>query len=245
MKNLIMTILCFCVTESSFAQLKTINYKDGDQELTGLLNSDAGAGAPGVLILPAWMGIDDEATQAAAQLSKSGYMTFVADIYGEGNKPTNASEAGKQAGKYKNDFQAYQRRIRLALEELVRAGASPGRLAVMGYCFGGTGALEAARGDLEVQGVISIHGNLGKGSRPDGPLNTKILVLHGAADPHVSNEEIANFRTEVESAHADWQMIYYADAKHAFTNPESPDFQPLAAQRSWKHLQVFLEEILK
>ncbi|MEN5233419.1 dienelactone hydrolase family protein [Sphingobacterium faecium] len=245
MKNLIMTIICLCVTETSFGQLKNIRYSDGDQGLTGLLNTDAGEGAPGVLILPAWMGIDDEATQAAVQLSKEGYITFVADIYGDGNKPTTAAEAGQQAGKYKQDYQAYQRRIRLALEQLVKAGASPRRLAVMGYCFGGTGALEAARADLEVQGVISVHGNLGKGSRPDGALKTKILVLHGAADPHVSEQEIANFRKEVETAHADWQMIYYADAKHAFTNPASADFQPLAAQRSWKHLLVFLDEILK
>ncbi|UIR55931.1 dienelactone hydrolase family protein [Sphingobacterium sp. SRCM116780] len=245
MKNLIMSILCFCIVDSGFGQVKTINYQDGDQLLKGLLNNDAGDGAPGVLILPAWMGIDDEAIQAAEQLSKEGYITFVADIYGEGNKPTNASEAGQQAGKYKNDYEAYQRRIRLALEQLVRGGASPRRLAVMGYCFGGTGALEAARAGFEVQGVISIHGGLGKGTRPNGPLKTKILVLHGAADPHVSADEVANFRSEVENAHADWQMIYYADAKHAFTNPASPDFQPLAAQRSWKHLIIFLQELFK
>lgn len=240
-----MTIICFCVTETSFGQLKNIRYSDGEQVLTGLLNADAGEGAPGVLILPAWMGIDDEATQAAVQLSKEGYITFVADIYGDGNKPATAAEAGQQAGKYKQDYQAYQNRIRLALEQLVKVGASPRRLAVMGYCFGGTGALEAARAGLEVQGVISVHGNLGKGSRPDAALTTKILVLHGAADPHVSEQEITNFRKEVETAHADWQMIYYADAKHAFTNPASADFEPLAAQRSWKHLLVFLEEILK
>lgn len=245
MKILIMTIICFCAVEPIFGQLKTVPYHDGDQSLTGLLNTDAGDGAPGVLILPAWMGIDDEATQAAVQLSKEGYITFVADIYGDGNKPTNGAEAGQQAGKYKNDPESYQRRIRLALAQLVKGGASPRRLAVMGYCFGGTGALEAARAELEVQGVISIHGNLGKGNRPDGPLKTKILVLHGAADPHVSDTEIVNFRKEVEKAHADWQMIYYADAKHAFTNPASSDFQPLAAQRSWKHLLLFLQEILK
>jgi len=245
MKALIMTIICFCATETSFGQLKPVRYSDGDQVLAGLVNADAGEGAPGVLILPAWMGIDDEATQAAVQLSKEGYITFVADIYGEGNTPTTAAEAGQQAGKYKNDPEAYHRRIRLALEQLVKAGASPRRLAVIGYCFGGTGALEAARAGMEVQGVVSIHGNLGKGNRPDGPIKTKILVLHGAADPHVSPEEIANFRKEVEHAGADWQMIYYAAAKHAFTNPASGDFEPLAAQRSWKHLLVFLQEILK
>jgi dienelactone hydrolase len=82
-------------------------------------------------------GIDTHAKQSAEKLSKMGYYAFVADIYGEGNYPKNTQEAGKQAGYYKNNVGDYQRRIQLALDQLVKSGANPDNI-VIGYCFGGT-----------------------------------------------------------------------------------------------------------
>ena len=85
------------------AQLKEIAYSDTNQKLSGFLGVPKTVlnDKPGVLILPAWMGIDDHAKSSATQLSNLGYYTFVADIYGEGNKPNNPKEAGQQAGFYK------------------------------------------------------------------------------------------------------------------------------------------------
>jgi len=225
--------------------LKEISYSDADQALKGLVTANAGTGKPGVLILPAWMGIDEEAKNAALALEKAGYIAFIADIYGEGNTPSKASEASKIATAYKKDFTSYQKRIALALTALKEAGAQENKLAVIGYCFGGTGALEAARANLPVQGVVSIHGGLAKAERANGPLNPAILILHGADDQSVSVEDIKLLHTEMNDAKADWQMIYYAHAKHTFTNPASADYLPIMAQRAWQHTLLFLSEILK
>lgn len=226
--------------------LKAVSYTDGQQKLNGLVTANTGKKLPGVLILPAWMGIDQEAKNAALELEKKGYIAFIADIYGEGNIPKNGEEASKIATQYKTDFSAYQKKISLALEQLKKAGAKPDKLAVIGYCFGGSGALEAARGLLPVAGVVSIHGGLSKDkARPNGKLNTKILVLHGADDASVSKSDIENLYTEFNSAKADWQMIYYANSKHTFTNPESKDYNPEMARRSWQHTLLFLDEVCK
>jgi len=90
----------------SQAQLKPVDYADGDQKLSGFISKPANAlkNKAGVLILPAWMGIDDHAKESAEELSKLGYYTFVADIYGVGNKPNNYGEAGQKAGYYKKTF---------------------------------------------------------------------------------------------------------------------------------------------
>src|SRR5690606_18136715 len=124
--------------------------------LNGLITSNADKKGPAVLILPAWKGIDNEAKQAALQLEKEGYIALIADIYGQGNIPTDNTAASKIASHYKADYKAYQQRIAAALKQLKEAGADPEKIAVIGYCFGGTGALETARAGFPVAAVVSI-----------------------------------------------------------------------------------------
>jgi len=159
---LFMVILSY--SSLSFAQLKPIKYMDGSQVLNGFViqPSKKNQQKPGILILPAWMGIDKLAKDTAENLSKLGYYAFVADIYGEGNYPKDTKEAGKNAGFYKKNSTEYQKRIALAMEQLIHSGANPDNIVVIGYCFGGTGALEAARAHLNVKGVVSFHGSLNK-----------------------------------------------------------------------------------
>lgn len=232
-------------TSAAAQELKPVRYADGPQQLNGLVTGNTGEKRQGVLVLPAWMGIDDEARTAATELAKQGYVVFIADIYGEGHVPKDATEARQIAAQYKTDFAAYQHRISLALDQLRRAGADSDRLAVIGYCFGGSGALEAARAQLPVKGVVSIHGGLGKGDRPNGPLSTSILIQHPEADASVSKEDLASVVAEMNTAKADWQMITYAHCGHTFTNPASKDYNKLMADRAWQHMLVFLADVLK
>lgn len=247
MKNTVITcLLVFLGINTHAQQLKTIAYKDGSQKLNGMLTSNAGKKLPGVLILPAWKGIDNEAKQAALELEKQGYIAFIADIYGEGNIPADNTSAAKIAGSYKSDFKAYQHRIELALEELKKQGALSNKIAVIGYCFGGTGSLEVARAGFPVAGVVSIHGGLSKATdRPNVALTTKILVEHPADDKSVSAEDNDNLIKEMNVGKTDWQIITYANSGHTFTNPESPEYNKVMADRAWNHTLLFLKEILK
>lgn len=248
-------MLCILSIHSiTFAQLKAVHYKDGTQILNGFSTKPIAKSKqkPGILILPAWMGIDKLSKDTAENLSKLGYYAFIADIYGEGNYPKNYAEAGKNAGYYKTNYLEYQKRISLALEQLILSGANPDNIVIMGYCFGGTGALEAARSHLNVKGVVSFHGGLARDEkRTIEPIAAKVLVCHGADDPYESATEISTFQQEMRNAKADWQMIYYANAVHSFTNPEAgidnatgAAYNALAANRSWAHFKLFLNEVL-
>ncbi|ROH99462.1 dienelactone hydrolase family protein [Chryseobacterium daecheongense] len=227
-------------------KLSTVTYQDGTQKLNGMVTSNAGKKLPGVLILPAWKGIDDEAKTAAADLEKQGYIAFIADIYGEGNIPADNAAAAKSSGYYKQNYEAYQKRISLALEQLKKQGAIPDKIAVIGYCFGGTGALETARGNLPVVGVVSIHGSLAKDqTRKNGPITPKILVENPADDKSVTQQDYDNLIKEMNEGNADWQIITYAHSKHTFTDPKSPDYNEVMAKRAWNHTLMFLKEMLK
>lgn len=249
-----LSLLCMFTLVSN-AQLKQVSYVDEAQALEGL------AGIPqkevaekrGVLILPAWMGIDKHAQESAEKLQKMGFYTFVADIYGVDQRPKNFKEASEKAGYYKKNFLAYQKRIQLAYNQLVQLGVPSKNIVVMGYCFGGTGALEAARMNLPVRGVVSFHGGLGHdATRPTQSINTRVLVLHGADDPYVSQEEIKTFQEEMRIAKADWEMIYYANAVHSFTdkgagtdNKRGAAYNEKAAIRSWNRMVQFLWEVFE
>ena len=242
------TILCLFGMLSSMGgnaqELKSVDYKDGEQKLKGMVTSNAGSTKPGVLILPAWKGIDQEAKTAALDLEKQGYIAFIADIYGVGNTPADNQAASGLSSKYKNDFKLYQSRIQAALTEMKKQGAD--KIAVIGYCFGGTGALEAARGGLPVEGVVCIHGGLAKAAdRPNEAIKAKVLVEHPADDASVKKEDIEQLVNEMNEGKADWQIITYANSKHTFTNPESTDYNETMAKRAWNHTLLFLQELLK
>ena len=105
---------------------------------------------------------------------------------------------------------------------------------------------------MPVKGVVSFHGGLAKGdAKPTQNIISKVLVCHGADDPYESAEEINGFQKEMRDAHADWQMIYYANAVHAFTdvdagndNSKGAAYNEKADKRSWEHLLIFLKEVL-
>jgi dienelactone hydrolase len=125
-------------------------------------------------------------------------------------------------------------------------------LGAIGFCFGGTTVLELAYSGAELAGVVSFHGGLPQASPDDlKRLKAAILVLHGADDPLVSAADICTFEQALRQAGADWQMVYFSGAVHAFTNPAAGQdkssgvaYDARAARRSWQYMQDFFREIL-
>ncbi len=230
-------------------------YQDGPTKLAGYLARPAetkGKG-PGVVVVHQWMGLSDHERRVSEDLAKLGYVALAADIYGEGVRPKSGGEAGKLAGTYKGDRALYRRRVAAAIAALkAQKDVDGSRVAVIGYCFGGTGALEAARAGLPVKVVVSLHGGLDvPGTYVPGPITAKVLVCHGADDPYEPAAEVAAFQDEMRKAKADYVFIAYAGAVHAFTQKEAGNdnskgaaYNEAAHRRSWRHLQDFFKENL-
>ncbi len=230
-----------------------LTYHEGTTTCHGHLAAPAVAGGavPGVVVLPAWKGLDEHARTSANQLAKLGYIALAADIYGEGIQAKDAAEAGKLATGFKTDRALYRRRIAAALDALrAQPLCRPSSLAVIGYCLGGTGALEAARAGMPVRVVVSFHGGLAAGGEPTvSPIAARVVVLHGADDPLVPPPEVAAFMDEMRMGKADWQLVAYGGARHSFSDPAAGDdrskptaYDALAAQRSWEAMRAALAE---
>lgn len=231
-----------------------LTYADGATKLAGYLAKPSAAKGkvPGVVVIHQWMGLTDHERKVSDDLAKLGYVALAADIYGEGVRPANTTEAGKLAGQYKGDRALYRRRIAAALDALkAQKGVDGSRVAVIGFCFGGTGALEAARAGLPVKGVVSFHGGLDvPADFKPGPITAKVLVCHGADDPFVPAKDVAAFQDEMRASKADYVFVAYAGAVHAFTQKEAGSdnskgaaYNEAAARRSWQHMKDFFTEI--
>jgi len=231
-----------------------LTYADGTTKLTGYVARPAAVKGkvPGVVVIHQWMGLTDHERKVSDDLAKLGYVALAADIYGEGVHPKNTAEAGKLAGTYKGDRALYRRRLAAAIETLkAQQGVDGNRVAVIGFCFGGTGALEAARAGLPVKGVVSFHGGLDvpTGFAP-GPITAKVLVCHGADDPFVPAKDVASFQDEMRASKADYVFVAYASAVHSFTQKEAGSdnskgaaYNEAAHRRSWQHMKDFFREI--
>ena len=256
MKLLVAMLVLACAATTAHAKVthQLVDYKQGDATLEGYLAyDDALSGKrPGVLVVHAWMGLDDNARHRADMLAALGYVAFAADIYGKGVRPTTRDEAGKLAGTYKSDRALLRARVAAGLAQLKanpRVDAS--RTAAIGYCFGGTTVIELARSGADLKGVVSFHGGLDSPTPDDGKrITAKILALAGAADPHQAPADLAAFEKELADAHVDWQLVSYGGAVHCFTDATAGRdastgcaYDPVADARSWAAMRAFFDEL--
>ena len=234
-------------------QGKTFEYQDGDTTLQGYLAYDDAVKTPrpGILLVHDWMGVRPLMEQHARDVAKLGYVVLAADIYGKGVRPQNAQEAMKQAGLYRADIPLLRRRATAGLDALkALPQVNPRKLGAMGYCFGGGTALELARSGAPLAGVVTLHGNLNTPDPADARnIKAKVLVLHGADDPHVPPAQVAAFQDEMRAAKVDYQIVMYSNAVHSFTDPEahSPEqgaaYNREADQRSFRAMTDFWAEV--
>ncbi len=238
------------------AKVKTqlVEYKQGDTVLEGYLAYDDAAKGkrPGVLVVHAWMGLDDNARQRADMLAGLGYVAFAADIYGKGVRPKTRDEAGKLAGQYKKDRALLRARVNAAFDQLVKnPKVDASKTAAIGYCFGGTTVIELARSGAAVGGVVSFHGGLDSPTPADGKnIKAKLLVLHGAADFYEKPADLAAFQKELADAKVDWQFTEYGGAAHCFTDKGAGNdpstgcaYDAEADARSWTAMRAFFDEL--
>src|SRR5262245_8374757 len=202
MRALILFVGLFLAASPSWAavQNKTIEYRHGNVVLQGYFAWDDAARdkRPGVLVVHDWTGHNSFARGRAEQLAKLGYCAFALDMYGKGVLAKDQQEAAAKASVFKQDRKLMRQRVQVGLEVLQKqVQVDKERIAVMGYCFGGTCALELARSGADIEGVVVFHGNLSTPNPADARnIRGKVLILHGADDPVVPPEEVAAFREE-------------------------------------------------
>jgi len=229
------------------------DYRDDYANLRGILLSEPAAGRrPGVVLFPDARGIGEHAVECAQRLVTAGFIVLVADLYGEGLTAQDMEHAGQLMGDLRADVGRWRGRAEAARRALSQqASVDPEKIAVIGYCFGGTTALELARSGASLMAVVSFHGGLASPRPQDAArIKAKVLVCHGAADPLVPPAQVAAFEREMMKTGVDWQMHIYGGAVHAFTNPAADEagvpalaYNAAADRRSWAAMLDLFSEV--
>ena len=219
-----------------------------------VLVHDGGGGARAtVLIVPTVMGVSPLELGFAEQLSGLGYNSVVADLFGKRFTPVvDREEAFGAMNALLADRAALRDRL-VSILELTKdqAEVDAGRVAVIGYCFGGLCTLDLARSGADFVGAATFHGLFNQPGLPPNPIKPKVVAFHGWNDPMVPPEDVVALGQELTAAGADWQIHAYGHVGHGFTNPRADQigiqgvfYHEAAARRSWASLVDFLAEVL-
>jgi len=173
-------------------------------------------------------------------------------MYGNGVKTDDPKEATAWSSKVHGDPAVLRARAQAAFDVLAKdPHVDRTHIAAIGYCFGGTVALELARSGADLAGVVSFHGGLGTANPADARnIKGKILVCTGGDDKFVPPDQVTAFENEMRDAGVNWQVIVYGGAHHAFTNPDADShhlpniaYNADADRRSWASMKAFFDEI--
>jgi len=242
-------------TSTGVAEITTeaIPYTHDEVDLEGYLAIPEGEPRGAVLVVHEWWGLNDYAKRRANMLADLGYVAFAVDMYGKGKVTDRAEQAGQWATALMSDRELYHARAMAGLEAFKATGQIKKSLktAAIGYCFGGSTVIEMAYAGADLAGVVSFHGN------PNPPLDSdtitaSILLCHGDGDFLVPDATLDAATDALDAKGADWLLIRYARAEHAFSNPAADgygikgvSYHEKADRRAWAHMQAFLDEVLR
>lgn len=232
---------------------RIVEYSDGVNNYLGYLawDNDLNGELPAVLVVHTAAGRKEFECARARRLAQLGYAGFAIDLYGDARQGNSPEESIALMEPLRSDRPELQRRLLLALETLQRQPeVDAGKIAAMGFCFGGLSVLDLARIGAGVRGVASFHGVFDPpGNTGGNTITARVLCLHGYDDPMAPPETVLALAKEMSEAGADWQIHAYGNTMHSYTNPEANNpergtvYNEAADRRSWTSLVNFLDEL--
>jgi dienelactone hydrolase len=228
---IVLSALCaIAIAANAKAEIKeeAVTYTDGTTTMKGfVVYDDAVKGKqPGIIMVHEWWGITKHIHNEARKFAQQGYTAFIADMYGDAKTADNPKDAGVLAGSVMKNPSAMESRFKAAQQELAkRASVNPQRIGAVGYCFGGAVVLNMARTGDNLAAVAGFHASLGLNTPAPAPgtVKAKVLILNGADDPFVKKEQYEALKKDFDAAKADYRIVEYPGAVHAFTNPEATE----------------------
>lgn len=235
-----------------------ITYKSGDLTMAGFVAYDNNIKGkrPVVLVVPEWWGLNNYTKMRARKLAELGYFAMAVDLFGDGKNATNPKEAQELTGPFYQNPQLAKDRLDAAIGKVKEfPQADPNNIAAIGYCFGGGMVLNSAKLGADLKAVVSFHGGLVGVPAVKGLLKAKVLVCHGGSDKMVSKADADKFKHQLDSIGAPYTFKVYANAMHAFTNPDATrlgktfnlaiEYNAKADKDSWDDMKVFLASVFK
>ena len=254
---LIISVLTISAQKKSIIKGEEVSYTLDGTSFKGYVayNTKQKGKRPAIIVIPEWWGATEYAKMRARKLASLGYIAIAVDMYGNGKIAADPKEAMALASPFYKDPQMGKNRIEAAINKLKEFPQTDAdNLGAIGYCFGGSMVLNAAKMGVDIKSVVSFHGGLATVPATEGSTKAKILVCHGGADKFITPDDIKNFKGNLDSLKVPYTFIVYPGATHAFTNPMSTatgkkfnmpiEYNAAADKKSWNDMKAFFKKTI-
>lgn len=203
-------------------------------------------GAPAVLLLHEWWGLNDTIRERARRLATEGYVTLAVDLYSrQGSKVTAVPQ---EAAALMNavSSQHVLRDLNAATRWLKALPAvDPLRIGIVGFSMGGTLALTQAGHNSDLKACVVFYGKV-------PPIESfryflcPIQYHYGAKEQWVTRKEVDLLRDGLQQQGKPFEIHIYPDADHGFINEGQRDvYRSDDARLAWTRTLAFLQTHLR
>ncbi|MEQ9504578.1 MAG: dienelactone hydrolase family protein [Deltaproteobacteria bacterium] len=197
-------------------------------------------GAPGVVIIQEWWGLNDQIKKVADRVAATGFRALVPDLY-RGKLTTDGDEANHMM----NDLDwgdACSQDIRGALQHLALGGKKTG---VMGFCMGGALTILSAVNLEETRAAVCFYGIPPAEAADPAKIRCPFLGHFATDDDWCNAAAVEALQGRLDAGGVDAKVHVYEKTKHAFFNDARPEvFDKEASAMAWARSIDFLKKHL-
>ncbi len=212
----------------------------------GYLAVPEGAGPfPGLILVHEWDGLKDRVRQVADALAAEGYVALAVDLFKgrTGNDATENRALTSEVGANPEEMIA---NLDAAAAFLRSRSDVTGKVATMGWCFGGGIALSYGLGGAHHEGTAIFYGRLLADPESLATLSHEVYGTFAELDRGIPPEAVEEFVRALDEAGIENDVHVYDHVQHGFwlRVDGDPDVRSEPALDAWTRLKAYLERTL-
>lgn len=223
-----------------------VRYFAGDERTVGYLAVPAGDGPfPAVILIHEWNGLVDRVRQVADELAAHGYVVLAADLY-RGRTGSSPDENRALVAETQRQPDLVIENLDAAARYLRQREDVTGRIATIGWCFGGGVALSYGIEGDHHEGTAMFYGRLVTDPAVLASIRHPIYGTFAAEDHGIPPEQVANFVEALRQAGIENDVHVYDDVGHGFWLwvDQDPAARSAPALDAWGRLLAYLQRVL-
>jgi carboxymethylenebutenolidase len=225
---------------------RDVAYFDADPATAGYLAEPEGEGPfPAVILIHEWDGLVERVRQTADAFAEVGYIALAADLY-SGRTGSSREENIALVREVRADEDTMIANLQAAVDWVENNTAATGRVAAIGWCFGGGVALSYALGSDDHEGTAIFYGSLIDDPEQMKHIGHEVYGTFAANDRGIPVEEVNAFVAALREAGIENDVHIYDNVDHGFwlhVDRDPEDSRP-AAEHAWRRLQEYLQRVL-
>jgi carboxymethylenebutenolidase len=222
-------------------------YFEADPETRGYLAVPAGQGPHGaVILIHEWNGLVDRVRQVADAFAAEGYVALAADLY-SGRTGADREENMALVKATRADPDRIIRNLDAAASYLKSRDDVTGKVAAIGWCFGGGVALSYALGSENHEGTAIFYGSLLDDPEQMSHIHHEIYGTFAGEDRGIPPAQVGRFVEALRAAGIDNDVHVYDDVQHGFWLyvDRDPEVNLAPAADAWLRLKAYLARVLE